>query len=139
MPSDLDEKYTKGPFFLWTPMRNGGETMPVSTPNGGTRTVIKERNVLEVGKKVTQSELEASDEQWVEWVDGGSIRSYEYPDMPANSTDSPLVFLQKKINEIAQSEEERLVALVQGASSTDEQLAKAGSEAAKEQAKEDKK
>jgi len=128
MASELAEKYTKGPFYLWAPMRNGGETMPVATPNGGTRTVIKERNILPAGKKVTQSELEASDEQWVEWVDGGAIRTYEYPDMPAGSDDSPVTFLQKRINEAAQSEEEKMVAMVQGMSSNDQQLVEGAAE-----------
>jgi hypothetical protein len=127
----LDEKYTKGPFHLWSPMRNGGKVETVKDPLGRDRLVVSERNVLPAGKKVTQSELKASDEQWVEWVDGGVVRNYPYPEMPAGSTDSPMTFLQRKINEAATSEEERLTAAVTGATSDEERLVEAAKEADK--------
>lgn len=119
----LDEKYTKGPFYLWSPVRDGGKVEKVTDPLGRDRLVVSERNVHEVGKKVTKDTFKGtSDEQWVEWVDGGVVRNYPYPEMPEGSTDSPLVFLQRKINDAASSEEERLVAAVQGATTDEERL-----------------
>lgn len=109
-------------WYLWSPVYDGGETQEVSLPTGGTRSVITKRNVTPVGTKVTQEKLGADDDLWNEWVDGGVVRQYPYPDMPAGSTDSPLVFLQKQLNAAANSEEERLTALVAGATTTEEAL-----------------
>lgn len=139
MASELAERYTKGSFYLWTPMRNGGETIDAPTPTGGTRRVVQSRNIIEVGTKVTQKDLDATDEQWMEWVDGGSIRSYPFPpDLSPTSTDSPLVHLQKKVKRAAQSEEERLMAAVEGATTTEESLVEAAAEVDKEEKSKDK-
>lgn len=138
MAAAVPKALESGSGYLWSPMRNGGEFMMVPNSLGGERKVVTERNILPVGKKVTKKELEASDEQWEEWVLSGVIRDYEYPEMPAGSSESPLTFLQRKINEASQSEEERLVAAVQGATSSDEALAAAGTEAQKQAEKDAK-
>ena len=109
-------------YYLWSPVQDGGETKLVPLPTGGERSVVVKRNVVPVGSKVTQEKLGADDALWNEWVDGGVVRTYPYPDMPAGSTDSPLVFLQKQLNEAANSEEERLTALVAGATTDEEAL-----------------
>ena len=123
---------SSGSGFLWSPVSNGGDVMMVPTALGGERAVVTNRKIIAVGEKVTKKQLEASDEQWAEWVEGGVVRDYPFPDMPAGSSDSPIVFLQKKLNEAASSEEERLVAMVQGITQDDAGLAAAGSEADKD-------
>lgn len=109
-------------YYLWSPVLDGGETKLVPLPTGGERSVVVKRNITPVGSKVTQEKLGADDALWNEWLDGGVVRTYPYPDMPAGSTDSPMVFLQKQLNEAANSEEERLTALVSGATTDEEAL-----------------
>ena len=103
-------------FYAWSNISNGGDVMIVTDPLGRERKVVSERNVIPAGDEVSQGDLDASDEQWAEWVDGGVVRSYPFPDIPAGSTDSPVVHLQKQIAQAAESEEERMVAAVTGTS-----------------------
>lgn len=109
-------------YYLWSPVQDGGETKLVPLPTGGERSVVVKRNVVPVGTKVTQTKLGVEDDLWNQWLDGGVVRTYPYPDMPDGSTDSPVVFLQKQLNAAANSEEERLTALVAGATTTEENL-----------------
>jgi hypothetical protein len=137
MATELEEKYTKGPFYLWSPVRMGGESSSVTDPLGRERRIVSKRNILPVGKKVTMKELtegveDDPERQWKEWVDGGVVRTYPYPDDLADSTDSPVVHLQKKIAAVATSEEERLTAEIQGVMSTDEGLVEAAAEVDKD-------
>jgi len=126
-------------WYLWSNYQNGGETDEVRTPNGGTRNVVLSRNLLPAGTKVSKSDLDVDDEGWDALVEAGVVRNYAYPDMPAGSSDSPLVFLQKKINEAAESEEERLTAQVQGATTSEESLVAAAAESDKAAKAEEKK
>jgi len=133
---DPDEKYKKGPFYLWSPMRNGGETKVVHDPTGRERTVVSSRNILQPGEKVTKEKLTAEssdpDAQWKEYVDGGVVRNYPYPkDLTTASLESPVEHLQRTIREAATSEEERLSALVTTVGTTDENLVTAATEAEK--------
>lgn len=109
-------------YYLWSRYQNGGETETVRTPNGGERNVVTSRNVLPAGEKVTKAKLGVDDAGWDALVEAGVVRPYEFPEMPAGSTDSPMTFLQRKINEAATSEEERLVAAVQGITSNEATL-----------------
>jgi hypothetical protein len=120
-----------GSGHLWSPMRNGGEVKMVPTVTGVERAVVTSRNIIAVGEKVTKKQLDASDEQWAEYVEAGVVRDYPYPNIPAGSTDSPLTFLQKKINQAANSEEERLVAMVTGITASEEELVEEAEEGAK--------
>jgi hypothetical protein len=96
-------------WWLWSNYQNSGETDTVRTPNGG--------------------ELEVDDAGWDALVEGGVVRNYPFPDdIPAGSTDSPVVHLQKKLAAAAQSEEERLVAEVQGVVTSEEGLTEAVAE-----------
>ena len=123
-------------YYLWSRYQNGGETDEVRTPNGGTRNVIVSRNVLPAGEKVTQDKLGLDDANWEALIEGGVVRTYPFPDdIPAGSTDSPIVHLQRKINEAATSEEERLVGMVTGVTSNDAQLVEEAAAAQKEEAK----
>jgi hypothetical protein len=126
-------------WYLWSNYQNGGETDEVRTPNGGTRNVVLSRNLIPAGTKVSKSDLEVDDAGWEALVEAGVVRSFPYPDMPAGSTDSPLVFLQRKLNEQAASEEELLTAQVQGATQTEEALVAAAAEVDKEAKAEEKK
>lgn len=121
-------------WYLWSNYQNDGETDTVRTPNGGDRNVVLSRNVTKAGTKVTAGSF-ASKEEFESLKEAGVVRNYPYPEMPAGSNDSPIVFLQKQLNLAAQSEEERLTAQVTGATSSDEALALAGAEATKEQEK----
>jgi hypothetical protein len=116
-------------WWLWSNYQNSGETDTVRTPNGGERNVVLSRNVLPAGTKVTKSQLEVDDAGWDALVEGGVVRNYPFPDdIPAGSTDSPVVHLQKKLAAAAQSEEERLVAEVQGVVTSEEGLTEAVAE-----------
>jgi hypothetical protein len=126
-------------FYLWSNYQNGGETTTVRTPNGGDRNVVLSRNVLPAGEKVTQAKLEADDAEWEALIEAGVVREYPFPDMPAGSLDSPLVHLQKQINQAAESEEERLMAQVTGATVNEEAMVAAAAEAAPPPAEKDKK
>ncbi len=118
-------------FYLWSPMRNGGKFEMVPNSLGGERRVVTERNILPVGSKVSQSELKASDEQWQEWIDGGVVRNYPYPEMPAGSSDSPVDFLTAQLTGAASSEEERMVAAMQAATLPTEEVYRTTEEAKK--------
>jgi len=112
-----------GKGYLWSAINNGGEVKMVPTAYGTERAIVSKRNVLAVGSQVSKSDIEGTtDEQWAEWVEGGVVRDYPYPKLPAGSTESPLTFLQRKLNEAANSEEERLVAMVGGITSNDAEL-----------------
>lgn len=118
-------------WFLWSNYQNSGETTTVRTPNGGERNVVLKRNVMRAGAEVTASSFD-SKEEFEELKEAGVVRNYPFPDIPAGSYDSPLVFLQKQINEAAQSEEEKLARMATAVGSSDEQLAAAAADAEKE-------
>lgn len=122
-------------YFLWSNYQNDGETTTVRTPNGADRNVVLSRNVLPAGSKVKESDFKG-DGEWEALLEAGVVRSYPFPDdIPAGSLDSPIVHMQKKLNVAAQSEEERLMASIQGSTSSDESLAEAAAEAKSEEKK----
>lgn len=125
-------------WYLWSNYQSGGETDTVRTPNGGERNVVLSRNVMKAGAKVTEGSFEGGKEEFKSLKEAGVVRNYPFPDIPAGSLDSPLVHLQKQINQAAQSEEERLTAQVSGAILSDEDLVAAGAEAEKQQKAADK-
>lgn len=118
----------KGQHYLWSNLYDGGETDTVRTPNGGERNVILSRNIKTVGDEISESDA-SSKEEWEAWLEAGVARPYKYPDMPAGSTDSPVVHLQKQLAEAASSQEELLTAQVAGVTSSEEQMVEATSEA----------
>ncbi len=124
-------------WYFWSNFQNGGETDEVRTPNGGTRNVVLSRNLTPAGEKANKGDFD--DAEWEALVEAGSVRPYPYPDMPAGSLDSPLVFLQKQINEAAANEEERLTAQVQGATTSEESLVETAAAAQKAAPKTDTK
>lgn len=118
-------------YYLWSNLRNGGKTEMVPNSLGGERRVVTERNVLAAGEKVTQDQLKVSDEQWQEWIDGGVVRPYPYPEIPAGSYDSPVDFLTAQMLGSATSEEEKMVAAVQARTLPGEEVYKSTQEAQK--------
>jgi hypothetical protein len=118
----------KGQHYLWSNLYDGGESATVRTPNGGERNVISSRNIKTVGEEISESDA-SSKEEWEAWLEAGVARPYKYPDMPAGSTDSPVVHLQKQLAEAASSQEELLTAQVAGVTSSEEQMVEATSEA----------
>lgn len=113
-------------YYLWSTLYNGGETEAMVTAAGVNRRVVLSRNVLQPGEKVTREKLGASEAQWDEWVDTGVVRPYAFPkDLDPSSNESPMDFLRRQIREGAISEEERLLAAVEGSTSDEETLVKA--------------
>jgi len=127
----------KGQHYLWSNLYDGGESATVRTPNGGERNVISSRNIKTVGEEISESDA-SSEEEWEAWVEAGVARPYPYPDMPAGSTDSPVVHLQKKLAEAASSQEELLTAQVAGAMDSEESLVEKAAETKPAKAEEKK-
>lgn len=75
-------------YFVWSDIHNGGKTEQVALPNGDTKQMVTKRNVTVRGTEVTKAKLNASDEEWDGWIDGGSIRPYPLPE-GANEDVSP--------------------------------------------------
>ena len=67
-------------YYAWSDLYNGGTAEKMTAANGAERTVIKERNVIERGAKVTQKELGVSDEEFEYLVASGSVREYPLPE-----------------------------------------------------------
>jgi hypothetical protein len=72
-------------YYAWSDLYNGGKTIEVDRPGGGSRTVMAERNIVARGEKVTQKNLGVSDEEFQALVEGGSVRPYP---LPAGSSDT---------------------------------------------------
>ena len=113
--------------YAWSPIRNGGEVISVTDPQGRERRVISERNIIPVGEKVTAKDVGGED-VFDQMVEAGSIRPYPYPkDLDPASTESPLDFLRRQLREAAEAEvseeQQLLMATGQGAVVTDEVLA----------------
>lgn len=122
--------------YLWSNLSDGGEVALVPNKSGGgERTVLVSRNILPAGSEISEGDA-SSEEEWESWVEAGVVRPYKYPDMPEGSTDSPVVFLQKKLSEAAQSQEELLTAQVAGALDSEESLVEKGAAIDKDAPKE---
>jgi hypothetical protein len=79
-------------WYVWTTIYNGGETKTV-----GDRKIIVKRNVIEPGTEVTKAKLKVSDEDWDALIEGGSVRPYAFPTMPATFGGSPADFIMSQL------------------------------------------
>jgi hypothetical protein len=86
-----DQKY-----YAWSELRLGGESELVMSATGVGRRIIQSRDVVRPGEEVTKADLKKrglTDDEWDTWIEGGSIRTYPMPEMPANSNQSPSEFV----------------------------------------------
>jgi len=81
--------------YAWSDLYNGGKTENVTLPNGGTKRVVTERNIVPRGEKVTQKSLGCSDDDWANLKDNGSVRSYPVPE-GISENESPASFIVRK-------------------------------------------
>ena len=118
--------------YLWSNLSDGGEVMLVPNKSGGgERTVVTSRNLLPAGSPISESDA-ADEAEWESWLEAGVARPYPYPeDLEPGSTDSPVVHLQKKLAEAAESQEELLTAQVAGVMDSAEALSAKAAEADK--------
>lgn len=73
-------------YVAWSDLYFGGEVELRDRPGGGTYKVIKSRNRLARGEKVTKSKLGVSDEEWDALIESGSVRPYDLPPGADNYT-----------------------------------------------------
>lgn len=71
-------------YVAWSDLYFGGEVERRDRPGGGTYKVVKTRNRLARGEKVTKGKLGVSDEEWDALIESGSVRPY---DLPAGADD----------------------------------------------------
>lgn len=115
----------KDTYYAWSPIRNGGEVKMVpSAVRGVERPVVTNRNIIPVGKKVAEGDVDNFDEL----VEAGAIRPYPYPEgLNPDSLESPINFLRRRLRERAEAEmseeEQLLLAAGMGAVISDEELA----------------
>jgi hypothetical protein len=99
-------------YYAWSPIRAGGETDVVVDPLGRERRIIKSRNLIDVGEKVTADDIAEGDEdEFQAFIDSGAVRPYPYPDVD-NDVEPPVEFLRRRIREqaeVAMNEEEQLL------------------------------
>lgn len=74
--------------YAWSDLYYGGKTDVISLPNGGTRTVVVERDIVLRGEEVTAKKIGVADDVWEHLVESGSIRPYPVPE-GASDTISP--------------------------------------------------
>lgn len=115
--------------YAWSPIRNGGEVITVTDPQGRERRVVSERNIIPVGSKVTAKDV-GGEGTLEEMVEAGSVRPYPYPtDLDPASFESPVNFLRRSLREAAEAEmseeQQLLMATGQGAVVSDEALVEA--------------
>lgn len=72
-------------YYAWSPIRYAAETNDQGN--------IIAYSTLEVGKKADAKTLGISDEDFQDLVDGGSVSTEKYPDLPDGYTDSPKNFM----------------------------------------------
>ena len=80
-------------YYAWSDIRYGAEV-----DKDGNKTADK---MVKAGDTVTQKNLGVSDADWQALVDAGSVREYEYPDMPDTYQGSPVDFLREKLADVA--------------------------------------
>lgn len=87
--------------YAWTRIQNGVERDEVDPK------VILKTNYIEYGSEVTADDLGIDDVEFQALVDGGAVRDYAPPNLPATFTGSPLDFLRdqaKKAEELTLSQ-----------------------------------
>jgi hypothetical protein len=66
--------------YAWSEIRFGGKVEEVVTPLGAKRSVVVERNVIQLGDEVSKGKLKVDDDVWDHLVESGSIRPYPLPE-----------------------------------------------------------
>jgi hypothetical protein len=80
-------------YYAWSPIKHGAD---VDKDGNYVRDKL-----LPAGSTVTQKNLGVSDADWEAMIEAGSIREYEYPDMPDTFQGSPVDFLRQKLADVA--------------------------------------
>lgn len=81
----------KGKYFAWSNIHNGGKVQEVRG-----RKIVIERNMVSCGDPIEQSTLDFTDEEWAGFLEGGSVRSYPYPE-GCGETESPSSFVLRSM------------------------------------------
>lgn len=83
-------------YFAWSTIYNGGESDVIET-QFGRRRVVKKRNIIQPGEKVSKASLKVEDDVWDNLVATGSVRDYPFPDIPDTFLGSPSDFIMSKL------------------------------------------
>ena len=89
-------------YYAWSELRLGGESEMHLSATGVSRKIVVSREVVQPGEKVTKADLTKrglTDEDWEAFLEGGSIREYPMPKMPASATQSPTDFVLSQLRE----------------------------------------
>lgn len=87
-------------YYAWSTIYAGGESQLIQSATGVSRKIIQSRNIINVGDKVSKADVKkfgGTDADWDALVEGGSIRTYPYPELPAGSVQSPTDFVLESI------------------------------------------
>lgn len=79
--------------FAWSEIRYGAEV-----DKDGTLVGYK---TIPAGQQVSKSKLGVDDAGWEQLIEAGSVREYEYPDMPEGYNGSPIDFLRAQLAHVA--------------------------------------
>ena len=86
-------------WYAWSPIQHTeveGDTSGAVTPTS---------DVVQPGSVVSADSLGVSDADWAALVEAGSVRSYPFPDMPAEFTGSPIDFLRQQMRRVEEEPE----------------------------------
>lgn len=79
-------------WYAWSRIQYGANIDPTE----GSNQILSHKSV-EVGAEVTAEKLGISEQDFQQLIDAGSVREYEFPQMPENYGDSPINFLKHQV------------------------------------------
>lgn len=100
-----------GDYYAWTDIYNGGDVEVRKSANGTERRVVSNRNIIERGSAVSQSDLGVSDEEWQVLLDGGSVRTIPVPEESDEFTSPHRAIMATIVDENGDIDVNKLLAL----------------------------